>query len=84
MINNSVAFFPGSPLNKLLSADILESGTCKSPLGMCVLSRFSGIRLFASLWTVARQAPQSMGILQARILEWVAMPPSTIGDNSSQ
>ena len=25
-------------------------------------------------WTVAHQAPQSMGILQARILEWVAMP----------
>ena len=25
-------------------------------------------------WTVARQAPLSMGILQARILEWVAMP----------
>ena len=25
-------------------------------------------------WTVARQAPLSMGILQARILEWVAIP----------
>ena len=25
-------------------------------------------------WTVARQAPLSMGILQARILEWVAFP----------
>ena len=25
-------------------------------------------------WTVACQAPLSMGILQARILEWVAMP----------
>ena len=30
--------------------------------------------LFATPWTVARQAPLSMGILQARILEWVAMP----------
>ena len=29
--------------------------------------------LFATLWTVAHQAPLSMGILQARILEWVAM-----------
>ena len=28
-----------------------------------------------TLWTVARQAPLSMGILQARILEWVACPP---------
>ena len=27
-------------------------------------------------WTVARQDPLSMGILQARILEWVAMPRS--------
>jgi len=26
-------------------------------------------------WTVAHQAPLSMGMLQARILEWVAMPP---------
>ena len=25
-------------------------------------------------WTVAHQAPLSMGILQARILEWLAMP----------
>ena len=29
-----------------------------------------------TLWTVARQAPLSMGILQARLLEWVAMPSS--------
>ena len=28
------------------------------------------------IWTVAHQAPVSMGILQARILEWVAMTPS--------
>ena len=27
-----------------------------------------------NLWTVAQQAPLSMGILQARILELVAMP----------
>ena len=27
-------------------------------------------------WTVALQTPLSMGILQARILEWVAMPSS--------
>ena len=31
--------------------------------------------------TVAHQAPLSMGILQARLLEWVACPPS--GDLSS-
>ena len=27
-------------------------------------------------WTVARQVPLPMGILQTRILEWVAMPSS--------
>ena len=27
----------------------------------CVLSRFSRARLFVTLWTVARQAPLSMG-----------------------
>ena len=30
--------------------------------------------LFVTLWTVAHQAPLSTGILQARILEWVAIP----------
>ena len=40
---------------------------------LCVLSRFS---LYETLWTVASQAPLSMGIRQGRILEWVAMPSS--------
>ena len=30
----------------------------------------------ATTWTMARPASQVMGILQARILEWVAMPSS--------
>ena len=42
----------------------------------CVLSHFIHIWLFATLWTVAYQAALSMGILQARILEWVAVPSS--------
>ena len=41
-----------------------------------MLSRLSHIGLFATLWTVAHQAPLSMGILQARILEWVAISSS--------
>ena len=97
-----------------------------------MLSRFSCVRLFAALWTIAHQAPLSMGfsrqdywswfyhlrieychlmhhvcmrakslqscptlcslmdhspagssvhgILQARTLEWVAVPPSKAGD----
>ena len=35
---------------------------------------FSRGRLFATPWTVAFQAPLSMGILPARILEWVPIP----------
>ena len=33
------------------------------------------VRLFETPWSVAHQAPLSTGILQARILEWVAMTP---------
>ena len=43
---------------------------------MYVLCCFSQVQLFAALWTVAHQAPLSIGILQARILEWVVMPYS--------
>ena len=35
---------------------------------------FSHVQFFAAPWTVAHEAPLSMGILQARILEWVAIP----------
>ena len=41
-----------------------------------VLCRFSHVQLCATLWTLALQAPLSMGILQARILESVTMPSS--------
>ena len=39
-----------------------------------MLSRFSRVRLCATLWTAAHQAPQSMGFSRPRILEWIAMP----------
>ena len=41
-----------------------------------VLSHFSHVQLFVTLQTIALQAPLSMGIVQARMLEWVAMPSS--------
>ena len=41
---------------------------------MCVLNHFSHVQLFATLWTVAHHDHLSRPvILQARILEWVAM-----------
>ena len=44
-------------------------------MSACGLSRFSCVRLFVTLWTMAPWAPLSMGILQTRILEWLACPP---------
>ena len=38
----------------------------------------SHVRLFETPWTAVRQAPLSMGLLQERILEWVAMPSSRV------
>ena len=42
----------------------------------CVLSHFSCVQLYETLRTAAHQALLSVGIIQARILEWVAMPSS--------
>ena len=42
----------------------------------CALSHFSHVQLFVTLWTVAHQDSSVHGMLQARILEWVAMPSS--------
>ena len=33
----------------------------------------SRVRLFATPWTVAYQAPLSIGFFQARVLEWIAI-----------
>ena len=41
-----------------------------------MLSHFSRVQLCVTLWTVACQAPLSLGILQARTLEWASMPSS--------
>ena len=42
---------------------------------LCFIAQ-SCLTLFEIPWTVAQQALLSMGILQAGILEWVAMPSS--------
>ena len=40
---------------------------------LLLLSRFSHVRLCATQWTAAHQAPPVPGILQTRTLEWVAI-----------
>ena len=44
----------------------------------CVLSCFTHVRLFATLWTVAHQAPLSMGF--SRQEYWSGLPCSPLGD----
>ena len=44
----------------------------------CVLSRFSGVQLFATLWTVARRAPLSMKFSGQDY--WSGLPCPTPGD----
>ena len=47
---------------------------------LCVLSRFSGDQFFATLWTVALQAPLSMGFFRQEYWSGVPCPP--LGDFS--
>ena len=42
---------------------------------LCCARSLSRVQLFATPWTVTHQAPLSMAILQARILEWLPCPP---------
>ena len=56
---------------------LLEPRASSSYAYVCVQS-LSCVQLFVTPWTAACQAPQFMGILQARILEWVAISFSII------
>ena len=42
----------------------------------CLLSLFSHVQLFVTLWTIAYQSSLSMRFSRQRILEWIAMPSS--------
>ena len=43
---------------------------------LCRAQSLSRVQLFATTWTIVCQAPLSMGIFQARILEWIAISSS--------
>ena len=53
-----------------------EVGTDIDTPPLCCAYWLSRVRIFVTPGTVARQALLSMGVFQARILEWVAMPSS--------
>ena len=51
----------------------------RGPLHECMLSCFSHVRLFVTLWTIYSLPGSSVhGILQVRKLEWDAMPYSRV------
>ena len=45
-------------------------------MGVCMLSLFSGVRLFVTPWTVARQAPLSMGFAREEYWSGLLCPLS--------
>ena len=51
------------------------SGTCGHTWYLCVLSRFSRVWLFVTPWTVARQAPLSMGFSRQDYCSGLPCPP---------
>ena len=68
--------WPGSPQPDPHHMNVNgASSSLWSKRSLCVHAQLlSCVWLFATAYTVACQVPLSMGILQARILEWVAMP----------
>ena len=60
-------FFPSSVIPAPLLQEI--RGKKQGNVNVCTLSCFIHVQLFVTLWTIALEAPLSMGFLQARILE---------------
>ena len=66
-------------LQKSLSDNTnLQEGLFSINTYVCVLSHFSHVQLFATLWTVAHQAPLSMGF--SRQEYWSGLPYPPPGD----
>ena len=61
---------------QIINDSKVEGTVSTSDNNTSVLSHFSRVWLFATLWIAACQAPLSLGNLQARMLEWIAMPSS--------
>ena len=50
-----------------------------------VVQSFSHVQLVVTQWTVAHQAPLSIGFFQARILKWVAIAsPGDLPDSGTE
>ena len=69
------------PSNQNLNSgysDFIFSSLVYSPVCACMLSRFSCVWVFATLWTIACQAPQSMRF--SRQEDWSGLPCSPPGN----
>ena len=65
-------------LNNNIWFNVLSNTLIRHNICACVLSHFSGVWLFATLWTIARQAPPSMGF--SRQEYWGGLPFPLPGD----
>ena len=63
---------PGSPVPGILQARTLGGLQFPSPMHACMHSRFSLVRLCATLWTAAHQAPLPTGFSRQEC--WSGLP----------
>ena len=74
------------PQIKSITVSIVSPSICHELMGLDAMilvfwmlwsevKLLSHVLLFATPWTVAYQAPQSMDIFHARVLQWVPFPP---------
>ena len=73
--HKAIALLNFKHVNPWFGTHIIHNYTQRSCCS-CVLCCFSCVWLCVTQWTVTLQASLSIGILQRRILEWVAMPSS--------
>ena len=65
-----------APQDSYKDTNPISEGSSLMTSAACMLSRFNHVRLWATLWTEDPPVSSVHGILQPRILEWVAMPSS--------
>ena len=65
-----------APWHSYKDTNPIHEGSSLMSSAECMLSCFSHVQLWVTLWTVDPPVSSVHGILQARILEWVAMPSS--------
>ena len=79
MVNFALGFNHPSPKLPLkLMAKVRHMAILDSKEGVCVLSPFDRVQLFATLWTVARLSPLTMGF--SRQEYWSGLPCPPPGD----